>query len=254
MSNITTYSTEYHISPVFLLIFLVLLGFMYHLIRNKGYKDTLIASIIIGFILGLIFNTSPDLVKTLKADLFFIILVIIGGFLSVSIKKLANSSNTKQNDTPTPKKPLKIYSWWNKQKPKSQAIIITIICLFSLIIITSTYSLSNPVKDPVQLTLYPDIYSGEINLEKTFNNNKGNVFFMTSNTTKFTFNGSSEPNTTVKITVNELGIYNQSVQLDPNNNFSYNLSIPKNVSVIEIAVEATKPGKDNTVVTLYLKR
>jgi len=250
-----TTSIEVHIlSPVYFLLFLVFVGLLYHLIRNKEYKDTLLASIIIGLIFGLIFNTSSDLVKTVIGDIIFIILVIIGGFLSVALKKIKNNSTAGQNDNSTPKKPLKSQNWWNNKSPKFQAILIIVVCLFSVILITSVYSLSNPVNDPVQLNLHYEPSVNEINLEDTLKEKYGNVIVISNNTTKFIFSGSSEPNATVKITVNELGIYNQTVQLDPNSNFAYNLSIPQSISQIEIAVEATKPGKDNTVVTLYLKR
>lgn len=246
-------STFHMISPIYLFLFLVLVGFIYHLIRNNEYKDTLLASIIIGFILGLIFNTNLDLVKTVIGDLISIILVILGGFISVGLKKLVDDSTEEQYDVSNAKTIEKL-KLWDKQNPKFSAIIIIIICFLSLILIISPYSLSNPVKDPVQLTLSYDLNSSDIELEDTLNDRYGNVIIISNNTTKFKVRGSSEPNTIVKITVNELGIYNQTVQLNPNNNFSYNLSIPPSVKMVNITAEASKPGKDNTIVTLYLKR
>lgn len=252
MSTVTTSMEAHILPPVYFLLFLVLVGFTYHLIRNKGYKDTLLASIIIGLIFGLIFNTSLDLVKTLTGYLIYTILVIVGGFLSVSLKKLVNSSITDHHDTPAPEA-LKT-NWWDKQNPKFKSLIIIIACLLSLILITSSYSLANPVKDPVQLTLHFDSNSSEINLEETLKEKYGNYIVISKNATKFKLMGSSEPNAAVKFTVNEFGIYNQTIQLDPNSNFEYNLSIPQNVSLFNVTVGATKPGKKSSDVTLIIKR
>ncbi len=179
ISTITT-STEVHIiSPVYFLLFLVLVGFIYHLIRNREYKDTLLASIIIGFLFGLIFNTSFDLLKTLKGYLIFIILVIIGGFLAVSLKKLI-----KNNTIETPETPSKSYrKWWDKQGPRVQAIIVMGICLLSLILITSTYYPSNSVEEQVQLSLDTPLLN-EITLED-IHNKGGMVLVMSNNTIEY---------------------------------------------------------------------
>lgn len=50
-------------------------------------KNTLLASIIIGFITGLIFN-STNLLEWIERILISIILVIIGGLMAVCLKKL----------------------------------------------------------------------------------------------------------------------------------------------------------------------
>lgn len=200
------------IAPVYFIIFLVLVGFLYHLIRNKEYKDTLLESIIIGFIFGLLFNTTLILAQTAILDLFFIILVMIGGFLSVSIKKLVNLSNTEQNYTSTPQKPLKYYNWRNKHTPKFQTIII-IICLFSLILVIGTFSFLNtedpvPIGNHVKLILNPQL-SKEIILANIPHDKEGLVLSISNNTTQCTLKGSSEVNATIKITSSDLGIYNQ---------------------------------------------
>lgn len=259
MINTVTTSTEVHIiSPVYFLLFLVLMGFIYHLIRNKEYKDTLLASIIIGFIFGLLFNTSFDLLKTVTGDLMFILLVIIGGFVAVSVKKLLKDSIIKESyKTPeTPQNVAKI--WWDKLNPKVQTIIIIGACLLCLVLITSTFALLNPVEDQfpvgdhVQLKLDPSL-SSEIKLAD-INDKEGTILLISNNTTEYTLKGSSESDATIKITASELGIYNQIAQLDSNNNFTYKLNIPTNVSLTEITVEATKPGKGKSILTLTLKR
>ena len=80
------------------------------------------------------------------------------------------------------------------------------------------------------------------------------IFFLTFNdTTEFVLKGSSETNATVKITVRELGIYNQTVPLDSHNNFTYKFSIPPNGSISKIIVEVTKPGKETSTLILSLK-
>jgi hypothetical protein len=141
-------STEVRIlSPVYFLLFLVLVGFIYHLIRNEEYKDTLLASIIIGLIFGLLLDNIPDLIQKLVSILLFIIMVIIGGLISVSLKKMAKHTSKKQDDTSNNDSG-KIHEFI--KQPKHQAIIIIVICILSLILIFGFLSLSNPIKDPVQ--------------------------------------------------------------------------------------------------------
>lgn len=86
--NVTGSVHYYTLSPVYMLLFLVLVGFIYHLIRNNEYKDTLLASIIIGFIFSLLVNPATNLPSFLKWTLIIIILVISGGLLAVGLKKL----------------------------------------------------------------------------------------------------------------------------------------------------------------------
>lgn len=84
----------YHLSPIYTLFFFFLVGFIYHLIRNNEYKDTLLASIIIGFILagGAALTTWLDNWMILGWSLAFMVLVIIGGLVAVGIKKLLFSN------------------------------------------------------------------------------------------------------------------------------------------------------------------
>lgn len=258
ISTITTITEVQIIPPVYFLIFLVLIGFLYHLIRNNEYKNTLFASIIIGFIFGLIFNTSFDLVKTIIMDLIFIILVIIGGFLSVGLKKFSNNSKT-ENYNFTPQKPLESYNWWNKENSRFKSLIIVIICILSLILIISAFSILNTSDshvssgDHVQLKLDPPL-SSEVKLADVVNDKEGTVLIMSNNLTQYTLKGSSEPNAIVKITANEIGVINQTVPLDENSNFTYNLNIPQSVSIIKITVEASASGKDNSAIDLTIKR
>lgn len=58
---ISTVTTTVVDISVYFLLFIVLIGFAYHLIRNKEYKDTLLASVIIGLIFGLILVPVDDL-------------------------------------------------------------------------------------------------------------------------------------------------------------------------------------------------
>lgn len=258
ISTITTVKEVQIIPTVYFLVFLVLIGFLYHLIRNNEYKNTLFASILTGFIFGLIFNNSFDLVKTVVMDLIFIILVIIGGFISVGLKKLINNSN-KKNYNFAPQKPLKSYNWWNKQNPIFKTIMVMVICILFLILIIGAFSILNTGEshvssgDHVQLKLdFP--LSSEVKLADVVNDKEGTVLIISNNLTQYTLKGSSESHATVKITTNEMGIINQTVPLDENSDFTYNLNIPQSVSIIKITVEATKPGKDNSAINLTIKR
>lgn len=249
-------STEVHIlSPVYFLLFLVLVGFIYHLIRNEEYKDTLLASIIIGLIFGLLLDNNPDLIIKLINVLLFIIMVIIGGLISVSLKKMTNNTTKKQHDTSNQDSG-KIHEL-NKQKTKYIAIIL--ICILSLILFSGFLSLSNPIRDPVQdpVQLLISIHTTNgTELEGPLGYNEDTIIriLIPTNTTKFTLNGSSEANATVKITTKELGIYNQTVHLDPDNTFAYTISIPQNVSFINVTIEAIKPGKESSIRIISLKR
>jgi len=83
-------ASYYYFSPVYGLVFFFLIGFIYHLIRNNEYKDTLPASIIIGFIIALLAASATwfDDLIILWWNLAIIILVIMGGWAAVAMKKL----------------------------------------------------------------------------------------------------------------------------------------------------------------------
>lgn len=78
--------TEYATSPIYLFFFFFLVGFFFHLIRNKEYKGTLLASIVIGFILGFVFN--PINLEWIERILVAIVFVLLGGFVAVGLKKV----------------------------------------------------------------------------------------------------------------------------------------------------------------------
>jgi len=87
MENGTITVVEYTISYFYLLGFFASIGFVYHIIRTKEYKDTLLASVIIGCILGLVFN-STNLLEWTERILAAIIVILIGGFVAVGLKKV----------------------------------------------------------------------------------------------------------------------------------------------------------------------
>ena len=254
MSTINPSVMAQYISPVYFMIILVLVGFVYHLIRNHEYKDTLLASVGMGLILGLVFNTSYDLLKTFSGDFIFILLVAMGGFLAVSLKKIVDGnilSNSNGLFHEFPENQLKSDGWWYGHNPRFQAIMIMMACLFCIILIIGAVSILSTVKEPVKISLETPI-SGEIKLDDVKNKEEA-IFLTFNNTTEFVLKGSSETNATVEITVRELGIYNQIVPLDAYNNFTYKFSIPSNGSISKIMVEATKPGKETSTLVLSLK-
>jgi len=247
ISTVTTTTTDI---SVYFLIFLVLIGFLYHLIRNREYKNTLPASIIIGIILGLVFNSAGSLRFFLVETLIFIVLVTLGGFLAVGFKKLRITNETEnfnelENELEGHKK------WWNNKTPKIQAITIIGACLVCFILITGTICLFNPVENSVEFEIHtiPDDLE-----DMNYTDNGEAIFIVAKNSTQYALEGSSEAGATVTITSDDLGIYNQTILLDAENKYAYNLNIPSNVSIIKITLEATKPGKDNRYITFFIKK
>jgi hypothetical protein len=244
-------SQVYYLSQAYIILFLVLVGFIYHLIRNKEYKNTLPASIIIGIILGLLLNSAKSLTFFLGETLIFIVLISLGGFLAVGLKKVMNSNATEKpyetsGTLPSYKK------WWNTQSLRNQAIIIISVCLLCIVLITSTSLILNPVKNPVQLSLNLP-FLNQTEADEALKEGT-NILIISNNTTQYTLNGSSEAGATIKITSNDLGIYNQTIPLDAEGNFAYNLNIPQNVTIIKITLEATKPGKETSFFNLTIKK
>lgn len=242
MSTINPSVMAQCISPVYFMIILVIVGFSYHLIRNQEYKDTLIASVVMGIILGLIFNSSYDLLKTVFGDLIFILLIVLGGFIAVGVKKLLEGYinwNSNNQSYEFPENQLGSDRWWDRESPRVQATVITVACLISLMLIIPTVSILSTAQESVLLTLETPT-SGEIELDDVKNKKDEDVILTFDNTSKFILKGYSEDNATVKITATELGIYNQTVHLDSSNNFTYKFIVPKNVSLSEIEIEASK--------------
>ncbi|MCC7550986.1 MAG: hypothetical protein KO316_05690 [Methanobacterium sp.] len=282
-STITTYTTTatYSTSPTLILIFLIFtaiflvsVGFIYHLIRSNEYKDTLRASIIIGFVISLLailsnnrtFNSMSYNLEVIQKTLFILISIMIGGFIAVGLKKLSNANKMKDLQESPPKNYSKIKEKWrNKQSPKTQAIIVLVSCLLCLILLIGTAYLFNPVKNSVESTVNLGLGSSSVNEVISMNytdNAEGFIIIIPNNTTQFTLNGYSEANATVKITSNELNLYNQTLPLDLNDplfeggiySFNYEINIPENVNVIKITLEATKPGKDSTSLNITIKK
>lgn len=239
----------YYLSQVYIILFLVLVGFIYHLIRNKEYKNTLLASIIIGVILGLLLNSAKTLIYFLGETSIFIVLIILGGFLVVGLKKLVNNNAIEESHESTSKSYRK---WWVKQSPRGQAIIIVGACLLCIMLIITTSCLLNPVKNPVQLSLSLP-FLNQTEADEALKEGT-NILVIYNNTTTYTLNGSSEAGATVEITSSDLGIYKQTIPLEADGKFAYTLKIPQNASMIKLTLKATKPGKDNSSVSLTIKR
>jgi hypothetical protein len=248
ISTVTTTTTDI---SVYFLLFVVLIGFAYHLIRNKEYKDTLLASVIIGLIFGLILVPVDDLLLYFLTYGKFIALVILGGFLAVGFKKLIkNSAIERSSETPgTPSKGYK--KWWDKQNPRVQAITICIASLLGIALVISAVYLLTPLENPVLLGLEFTPSNGFINVNYTDEGDM--IVFVANNTTQYVLEGSSEANATLKITSNDLGIYDQNIPLDAENRFTYKLDLPENFSSIEVTLNATKSGKDDRNITFFIK-
>lgn len=249
--DVTGVTHVYYLSPAYLLIFLILIGFLYHLIRNREYKNTLPASIIIGIILGLVFNSAGSLRFFLVETLIFIVLVILGGFLAVGFRKIISSNAIRKSFESRESKSKGYMKWWNDKTPRIKTITIIGACLVCIILIISYICLFNPVENSVKFEIHnlPDGLK-----DMNYTDNGEAMFIIDKNSTQYTLEGSSEVGATVKITSSDLGIYNQTIPLDAENKFSYKLAIPDNISSIKITLDVTKPGKDNMSINFFIKK
>lgn len=271
INNITvTTITTHGLSPTLTIVFLVLIaaflvsvGITYHSIRNKEYKDTLRASIIIGFVISFLFvlrsnmefNSFSYNLRVIQWILFIFILVMVGGFIAVSMKKLANEYKMEEFQESLPEKDSEnSKNWWDRQNPKTQAITVLSACLLCIILLTGVMYLLNPFEGQVKLGItFTPGYTNETEVNEAMNEGII-VIFISNNTTQYTLKGVSETGATVKITSSDLGIYNQTVPLDADGNFAYNLNIPLNATKIKVEVEATKTGKEPDYDILSIKR
>ncbi len=95
----------------------------------------------------------------------------------------------------------------------------------------------------------------ELNLNNCISDGPGEVHaILDNNTTEYVINGSSESNATVSVSSEDLGIINQTIKLNSENEFSYKVNVPKNVSEIKVRFDASKTGKDDSYIELTLKR
>lgn len=266
VTSITTHGLSPTLTIVFLVFiaaFLVSVGITYHSIRNNEYKDTLRASIIIGFVISflLVFRSDKEFsslsynLRMIQWILYIFILVMVGGFIAVSMKKLANEYKMKEfQESPPEKDSENSKNWWDKQNPKTQAITVLSTCLLCIILLTGVMYLLNPFEGQVKLGItFTPSYANETEVNESMNEGK-TVIFISNNTTQYTLKGVSEADATVKITSSDLGIYNQTVPLDADGNFAFNLNIPMNATKIKIELEATKTGKEADYEILFIKR
>lgn len=243
-------SQVYYVSPAYILVIVVLVGFIYQLIRNQEYKNTLLSSTIIGIIITLLLVPLDNLMYFFLQMGKFIALVILGGFLAVGFKKLR--TNETENFHELPENELESnMQWWSDQSSRSQTIAIFSVSLLGIILIISTVCFLDPIENSVELEIHsiPDDLIG-----MNYTDNGESIFFISKNSTKYDLIGSSEACASVTITSGDLGIYNQTIPLDAENKYAYNLNIPSNVSIIKVTLEATKPGKENRYISFFIKK
>ena len=88
---VSTTVTEYAISPIYPLIFFFLIGFIYPILKNKEYKDTILLSCILGLIDGILFNPETSVptnwIIWIGWLIIVVMIVIIGGLMAVYLKK-----------------------------------------------------------------------------------------------------------------------------------------------------------------------
>lgn len=269
VTTTTTTITSSGVSPaltiillVFATVFLVSLGFLYHLIRNNEYKDTLRASIIIGLIISLLsiargeieFNSLSYNLITIQWTLYIFIIVIIGGFIAVGLKKLSNKNLMKEfQESSAEKRSKDSGKWWEKQSPRTQAITVLSACLLCIILLNSTFYIFNPFEQQVKLGINLPGFTSQAEAEEAMKENT-TIVFINDTTTEYALKGVSEPGATVKVSSKNLNLLNQTIPLDSDGNFAYTLNLPTNTSRIIIELEATKTGKETDYEILTIKR
>lgn len=249
MDVVTTHA--YYLSPAYLLIIVVLVGFIYQLIRNQEYKKTLLSSTIIGIIFSLVLVPFDNLMYFFLQMGKFVALVILGGFLAVGFKKLRITNETENFYELTENESEDQGKWWSGQSPRSQTIAICSASLLGIVLIISTVCLLDSIENSVELEIH-SIPDGLIDMNYT--DNGESIFIIAKNSTHYALKGSSEAGATVTITSGDLGIYNQTMPLDAENKYAYNLNIPSNVSIIKVTLEATKTGKENSCISFFIKK
>lgn len=241
----------YYLSPAYLLIIVVLVGFIYQLIRNQEYKNTFLSSIIIGIIFTFLLVPLDNLMYFFLQMGKFVALVILGGFLAVGFKKLKIMNET-ENFYGIPKNESEDHNkFWSGLSPINQTIVICSASLLVIVLIISAVCFLDPIENPVELKIHsiPDGLE-----DMTYNDNGEVIFIIAKNSTQYALEGSSESDATVTITSSDLGIYNQTIPLDAENNYTYNLKIPSNVSIIKVTLEATKAGKKDKSINFFIKK
>lgn len=95
VATVTTTTTTYEISYLYILAFFLLVGFLYHYIKTKEYRKTVKGSILIGSVLGGIYGVESTLsiLVILIWILGGIILVLMGGLIAVALKKILKCSD-----------------------------------------------------------------------------------------------------------------------------------------------------------------
>lgn len=249
--DITVTTHVYYLSPAYLLIIVVLVGFIYQLIRNQEYKNTLLSSTIIGIIITLLLVPFTDLVYFFLRMGIFVVLVLLGGFLAVGFKKLRMINEMETFHELTENESEDQRKWWSGQSPRSQSIIICSASLLSIILIINTICFLDPIENSVELEIHsiPDGLK-----DMNYTDNGETIFIIAKNSTQYALKGSSEAGAIVTITSGDLGIYNQTLPLDAENKYAYNLNIPSNVSNIKITLEATKPEKKDKTINFFIKK
>ncbi len=75
-----------------------------------------------------------------------------------------------------------------------------------------------------------------------------------ANQTYYIINGNTDLNATVKLSSSELNLNNVSVNVDSNGDFKYKVSVPQNVTEVNIALSSVVNGKSENNTNLYIDR
>ncbi len=165
MEIITTHA--YYLSPAYLLIIVVLIGFIYHLIRNQEYKNTILSSTIIGIIITLLLVPVDNLMYFFLRMGMFVALVMFGGFLAVGFKKL-KIMNEMESFYELPENGSEGHrKWWSGQSPRSQTITICSVSLVGIALIIGAVCFLTPAENPILLDLEFTPSNGFINANYT---------------------------------------------------------------------------------------
>lgn len=140
---------------------------------------------------------------------------------------------TKSDENTNENQKSGILGWWNKQSKNSQALLGAGGCCIGIFVVMIVMTLLFPV---TALSVEPT----QVQID--------------NQTTEYTIKGESEPNATVKITAPLLNLREKTIAVDSDGKFSYNLSIPINVTETNINITAKSPKKSQNGEKINIQR
>ena len=150
---------------------------------------------------------------------------------SIFCQQCGHKLESINNITENPKEKLK--DWWDKKSKTNKSLTGVGGCCAGIILFIVLMCLIFPVT-----SISVDLTHVQID----------------NQTTEYVIQGTAEPNATVKITAPLLNLNDAVVNVDSNGSFSYTVSIPINVTDVDINITAKSPKKSQNGVEVNIQR